>query len=58
MIPHVVSPVTVDAAAASRQTLIFMLVVMAVLIPLILFYTSYTYKVFSGKISRIDGYGE
>ena len=56
MIPHVVSPVTVSAAAASRQTLIFMLVAMGVLIPLILFYTSYTYKVFSGKISGNNDY--
>jgi cytochrome bd ubiquinol oxidase subunit II len=56
MIPHVISPVTVESAAASPQTLVFMLVVMAVLIPLILFYTTYTYKVFSGKISRGNGY--
>jgi cytochrome bd ubiquinol oxidase subunit II len=56
IIPNVVSPVTVAAASASSQTLLFMLAVMAVLIPLILFYTSYTYRVFSGKIERTSGY--
>ena len=50
MIPHVVSPVTVEQAAASRPTLIFMLVVMGVLLPVIFFYTSYTYRVFRGKV--------
>ena len=51
MIPHVVSPVTVEQAAASRPTLIFMLVVMGVLLPVIFFYTSYTYRVFRGKVA-------
>lgn len=57
MIPHVVSPISVAEAAASPKTLIFMLVVMAILIPLIIFYTTYTYKIFSGKIKGSDGYG-
>ena len=56
MIPNVVSPVTVAEAAASPKTLIFMLVVTAILIPLIVFYTSYTYKLFSGKIKGSGGY--
>ena len=50
MIPHVVSPVTVDQAAASPSTLIFMLVVMGALVPVILIYTTYTYRVFRGKV--------
>jgi cytochrome d ubiquinol oxidase subunit II len=57
MIPNVVSPVTVAEAAASSKTLIFMLVVTAILTPLIVFYTSYTYKVFSGKIKSPGDYG-
>jgi len=51
MIPHVVSPVTVEEAAASPQTLMFMLVVMGFLLPVILFYTTYTYRVFRGKVT-------
>ena len=50
MIPHVVSPLTVEEAAASQPTLIFMLIAMAVLLPVILFYTTYTYRVFRGKV--------
>lgn len=56
MIPHVVSPISVAEAAASPKTLIFMLVVMAILLPLIIFYTTYTYKIFSGKIKESGGY--
>jgi cytochrome d ubiquinol oxidase subunit II len=56
MIPHVVSPISVAEAAASPKTLIFMLVVMAILIPLIIFYTTYTYRIFSGKIKESGGY--
>ena len=51
MIPHVVSPLTVEEAAASQPTLIFMLIAMAVLLPVILFYTTYTYRVFRGKVT-------
>jgi cytochrome d ubiquinol oxidase subunit II len=50
MIPHVVSPVTVEQAAASPSTLIFMFVVTGLLLPVILFYTTYTYRVFRGKV--------
>jgi cytochrome bd ubiquinol oxidase subunit II len=56
MIPSVDSPVTANEASASSQTLLFMLVVMAILVPLIVFYTSYTYKLFSGKIKETDRY--
>ena len=51
MIPHVVSPVTIKEAAASQQTLLFMLIVTGLLIPLMLFYTMVTYRVFRGKVS-------
>ena len=55
MIPHLVSPVTVDQAAASSSTLIFMLAVTGLLIPVILFYTAYTYRIFRGKV-RDEGW--
>jgi cytochrome d ubiquinol oxidase subunit II len=56
MIPNVIaSPVTVIDAAASTQTLWFMLVVMLFLLPLILGYTLYSYLVFRGKVE--NGYG-
>jgi cytochrome d ubiquinol oxidase subunit II len=51
MMPHVVSPVTVEQAAASPSTLIFMFVVTGLLLPVILFYTTYTYRVFRGKVT-------
>jgi len=51
MIPHLASPVTVGQAAASPQTLMFMLVVIGILLPVILFYTTYTYRVFCGKVT-------
>lgn len=50
MIPDVISPVTIQDAAASQKTLVFMLAVMGVLIPVMLFYTIYTYRVFRGKV--------
>jgi cytochrome d ubiquinol oxidase subunit II len=60
MIPHLVSPVTVEQAAASPSTLIFMFVVTGVLLPVILFYTTYTYRVFRGKVTEREygGYAE
>jgi cytochrome bd-type quinol oxidase subunit 2 len=33
-----------------------MLIVTAILLPLIIFYTSYTYKVFSGKLKGPEQY--
>lgn len=51
MIPNVISKaVTVTEAAAAPQTLIFMLVVVAVMIPIILAYTTYEFWVFRGKV--------
>lgn len=51
MIPHVVSPVTIQEAAASQRTLLFMLAVTVLLIPVMVFYTMYTYRVFRGKVT-------
>jgi cytochrome d ubiquinol oxidase subunit II len=53
MIPNVIaSPVTVIEAAASTQTLWAMLVVMLFLLPVILGYTLYSYRVFRGKVGN------
>jgi len=50
MIPGVQSSsLTVQAAAASPLTLKFMLVMTAILLPVILVYTSYSYWIFRGK---------
>jgi cytochrome d ubiquinol oxidase subunit II len=57
MVPHVHSPLTVTEAAASRATLGFMLLVIGILIPVIVFYTTYTYRVFQGKVGD-EEYGE
>jgi cytochrome d ubiquinol oxidase subunit II len=56
MIPNVISPAMITEVAASPPTLLFMLIVTAILLPLIIFYTSYTYKVFSGKLKSPEGY--
>ncbi len=56
MIPNVISPVTVTEVAATPRTLLFMLIVTAILLPLIIFYTSYTYKVFGGKVKDPGSY--
>jgi cytochrome d ubiquinol oxidase subunit II len=54
--PYILPPqVTVDAAAPAL-TLKVMLVVMVPLLPLMLLYNAYQYKVFSGKVSEA-GYG-
>ena len=50
MIPDVINPLTINEAAASDRTLTFMLAVMGVLIPIMLVYTMYTYRVFRGKV--------
>lgn len=56
MIPNVaVDPVTVHKAAASAPVLLFMLAVSVVIVPLILVYTGYKYRVFRGK-TRGEGY--
>ncbi|MCF8031267.1 MAG: cytochrome d ubiquinol oxidase subunit II [Desulfohalobiaceae bacterium] len=52
MIPNL-SPesISVSEAAASSGTLAFMLVAMAVLLPIILTYTAFVYRTFRGKVS-------
>ena len=51
MIPNLApQALTVEEAAASSSTLAFMLVAMAVLLPVILAYTTMTYRIFRGKI--------
>lgn len=54
MIPPILSsaPVTVHAAAASPKTLMFMLGATALLLPVILVYTSYKHRVFRGKVTE------
>ena len=54
MIPHVVSPVTLYEVSASQRTLLFMLVVTAILIPIVLWYTTYTYRIFRGKVTASE----
>ncbi|MGA2225645.1 MAG: cytochrome d ubiquinol oxidase subunit II [Syntrophobacteraceae bacterium] len=59
MIPNVISsPVTVHAAAASKDTLEFMLEAMAVTLPVILIYTIYKHWVFRGKTVEASYHGE
>ncbi len=59
MIPNVISsPVTVHAAAASKDTLEFMLEAMAVTLPIILIYTIYKHWVFRGKTVDASYHGE
>jgi cytochrome d ubiquinol oxidase subunit II len=57
MYPYIVPrEVTIWEAAAPRASQIFMLVGAAVMIPLILVYTAYSYWVFRGKIDPDSGY--
>jgi cytochrome d ubiquinol oxidase subunit II len=59
MVPNVISsPVTVNAAAASKDTLEFMLEAMAVTLPIILIYTIYKHWVFRGKTLEAPYGGE
>ncbi|SFF19401.1 cytochrome bd-I ubiquinol oxidase subunit 2 apoprotein [Sulfitobacter brevis] len=55
--PHLVPPaLTIAKAAAPDSSLLFLLVGAAVLIPIILTYTAYSYWVFRGKVHPDDGY--
>lgn len=53
MVPHAV---TIHAAAAPDNSLSFLLVGAAVLVPMILAYTGYAYWVFRGKVKAVGGY--
>jgi cytochrome d ubiquinol oxidase subunit II len=48
--------VTVWEAAAPDESLVFLLVGTAILIPIILAYTGYSYWVFRGKVDSTHGY--
>ena len=55
--PNIVPPnLTIVAAAAPDESLLFALVGTVVLVPLILIYTGYAYWVFRGKIDPEEGY--
>ena len=55
--PYIVpSSVTIWSAAAPDDSLFFILIGSAVLLPLILLYTSYSYWVFRGKVGAKGGY--
>lgn len=55
--PNLVPPsLTIVDAAAPHSSLMFLLVGAAVLIPMILAYTAYSYWVFRGKVRPGDGY--
>ena len=55
--PHIVPPsLTIWDAAAPDKSLLFVLVGAAVLIPMILAYTAYSYWVFRGKVDPNEGY--
>ncbi|NKE45331.1 cytochrome d ubiquinol oxidase subunit II [Roseomonas frigidaquae] len=53
MVPHAV---TIRDAAAPDNSLAFLLVGAAVLVPMILAYTAYAYWVFRGKVKSVGGY--
>lgn len=55
--PHIVpKSVTIWEAAAPEESLAFLLVGAAVLLPMILAYTAYSYWVFRGKVNSKSGY--
>jgi cytochrome d ubiquinol oxidase subunit II len=55
--PHIIpGALTFEDAAAPDSSLLFLLWGAAVLVPIILIYTGYTYWVFRGKIQPHDGY--
>jgi cytochrome d ubiquinol oxidase subunit II len=57
MWPYVVpNSITIWQAAAPEKSLTFMLVGVAILVPLILAYTSWAYWVFRGKVQAGSGY--
>ena len=53
IVPHAI---TIWDAAAPDESLLFLLVGAAVLIPAILAYTAYAYWVFRGKVDTAGGY--
>ena len=57
MWPYIVpQSITIREAAAPDNSLYFMLVGVAVLVPIILAYTAFSYWVFRGKVDAKSGY--
>jgi cytochrome bd ubiquinol oxidase subunit II len=55
--PNVVPPdITIWDAAADEKSLMFLLVGVAIVVPIILLYTAYSYYVFRGKVRADEGY--
>ncbi|MCC2655591.1 MAG: cydB [Panacagrimonas sp.] len=55
--PHVVPPaLDIWEAAAPRQSQVFVLIVLALSLPMVLIYTAYAYWVFRGKVEQGAGY--
>jgi cytochrome bd ubiquinol oxidase subunit II len=55
--PNILPPsLSIHEAAAPRESLLFMLPGIAVLVPIILAYTAYSYWVFRGKVDTNTGY--
>jgi cytochrome d ubiquinol oxidase subunit II len=55
--PNVVPPdITIWDAAADPKTQVFLLVGVAIVVPIILIYTAYSYYVFRGKVRPDEGY--
>ncbi len=57
MIPSIHGGIPVDEVAASPDTLMFMLYVSAVVLPIVLIYTSYEFWIYRGKTSK-EPYGQ
>jgi cytochrome d ubiquinol oxidase subunit II len=55
--PNAILPgVTIYEAASQRETQIFTLIGVGIMLPVIVFYTLYSYWVFRGKVTAGDGY--
>ena len=55
--PNVVPPdITIWEAAAAPKSQMFLLVGVAIVVPIILIYTAYSYYVFRGKVGEDEGY--
>lgn len=59
MWPNIIPPsLSIWDAAAPRSSLVFALIGVAITLPMVLFYTWYAYRVFSGKASEHGGYAQ
>ncbi len=48
---------TITEAATERSSMIFVLIALALTLPMVLFYTAYAYRVFRGKVTGAQTYG-